>query len=210
MSPLRKVYFKSTDSIVRHEDKEWKLDDRPNVVLREFPINAFQFSIDLAPYVDRIIEKHGHEEWKAAVLTNEMHRHLGLYSIIGVKMGIRAREILQAGLDELIVETFTGNYPPVSCLTDGLQVSTGASLGRGTIFVREVGKGEPVAVFRKADQQIRLVLKQSNREEINGLIQRISSGSSHESHEYFEKIRHISIKCWLELNRNDIFDVLKF
>jgi pyrimidine-specific ribonucleoside hydrolase len=208
MSQPNKIYYKSSITRVI-KDKNWILQERPNVVLREYPHSACQFTTDLAPYVDRIIERHGHEEWKAAVLTNEMHRHLGIYSIIGVKMGIRAREILQAGLDELVVDSFTGLHPPVSCMTDGLQVSTGASLGRGTIFVREVMLGEPVAVFRKDGQQIKLILKQPIREEINTLIRAYSSSSAHETHEYFEKIRNISITYWLELDRNDIFEVYK-
>ena len=33
--------------------------------------------------------RHGLEEWKAAVLTSELHRHLGTYSIVGAKMGLR-------------------------------------------------------------------------------------------------------------------------
>ncbi len=87
----------------------------------------------MADYLDTLISIHGLEEWKAAILTNEMHRHLGAYSLVGVKMGILARELLKADLDELNVVAYTGSNPPESCLIDGLQIATGASLGRGTI-----------------------------------------------------------------------------
>jgi pyrimidine-specific ribonucleoside hydrolase len=39
--------------------------------------------------------------WKAVVLTNELHHHMGHWSIVGAKMGIRAREILAAPLDNI-------------------------------------------------------------------------------------------------------------
>ncbi len=126
---------------------------RPNVVLREYPVDPQQFSADLAPFVDQIIGKHGLEEWKAAILTHEIHRHLGVYSIIGVKMGIRAREILGSDLDELIVESFAGYEPPISCMSDGLQVSTGASLGRGTIALKNLLVNAPAALFKKGDNR---------------------------------------------------------
>ncbi|MBS0001093.1 MAG: formylmethanofuran dehydrogenase subunit E family protein [Cyclobacteriaceae bacterium] len=207
MEQARKVYYKYlSDNWVLPENR-WVLSERTNVVLRDFPVSPCEFSTDLAPFVTEIIEKHGLEEWKAAVLTNEMHRHLGIYSLIGVKMGILAREILQAGLDEMVVESFTGFIPPVSCMADGLQVSTGASLGRGTIFIKDVKQGEPVAVFIKSGQQIKLMLKREYREHVDELIHSLSRNSPSDTEGYFDKIRNISVKYWLELDRNDIFDI---
>ena len=60
------------------------------------------------------------------VLTNEFHP-TGAYSIIGAKMGIRAREILEAPFDTLRVVSHAGDAPPSSCLNYGLQMATGAS-----------------------------------------------------------------------------------
>jgi len=57
------------------------------VLLKEIPSDPILFREDIEPFVKKIIEKHGLEEWKAALLTNEFHRHLGIYSIIGAKMG---------------------------------------------------------------------------------------------------------------------------
>jgi pyrimidine-specific ribonucleoside hydrolase len=183
------------------------LQERPNVVLLKYPVDAEQFSPDLAPHVEEIIRRHGLEEWKAAILTNEMHRHLGIYSIIGVKMGIRAREILKADLDELTVFSFTGFSPPVSCMTDGLQVATGASLGRGTINVKDLRPGEPAAIFKSAEGEVKLVLNNKCREEVDKLIRSFSHASGHESHAYFDEIRKFSIGFWLDNDRNDIFEV---
>ena len=77
------------------------------------------------------------KEWKIVVLTNEFHEHMGIYSILGAKMGLRAREYFHLGIDELEILSFAGSTPPVSCLNDGLQVSTGATLGHGTITLGE-------------------------------------------------------------------------
>jgi pyrimidine-specific ribonucleoside hydrolase len=111
---------------------------------------------ELAP---RIIACHGLEEWKAAVLTSELHRHLGTYSIVGAKMGLRARERFNAALDELRVESRAGSQPPLSCLNDGLQVATGASLGRGTITVITNEPPACEAVFRYGEGRLCLRLK---------------------------------------------------
>ena len=129
------------------------LRPRPTVVLSRFPTEPSALREDVAEVADEILKRHGAEEWKAALLTNELHRHLGIYSLVGVKMGIRARELLDASLDDLSVESHAGLRPPMSCLTDGLQVATGATLGRGTIRV-EGNDPAPKAIFAKGDARL--------------------------------------------------------
>ena len=41
-------------------------------------------------------------------MTDEFHGHLGVFSIVGAKMGIRAREIFGVGPDMLNVVTYAG------------------------------------------------------------------------------------------------------
>jgi pyrimidine-specific ribonucleoside hydrolase len=177
---------------------------RTNVVLSRFPTDPEAFQPDVAPLVTEIIERHGAEEWKAALLTNELHRHLGMYSLVGVKMGIRAREVLRASLDDLRVESHAGRQPPVSCLTDGLQVATGASLGRGAIDV--VGDDqEPEAVFVSGGARLRLSLKPGIRDRIRRDVGEATRRHGPLSSEYFEEIRRLSLRYWLELGRREIF-----
>ena len=126
---------------------EMGLSPRTTVILKEFPTNPALFKTEIRPYIQKIIEKHGNEEWKACILTNEFHRHLGMWSIIGAKMGIRAREILEAPFDELDVVSFAGFKQPLSCINDGLQVSTGASLGRAAITVAHIGQPAAVSLY---------------------------------------------------------------
>lgn len=181
--------------------------ERVPVVLLKYPVEPSRFQEDLRPFVPRIIALHGVEEWKATVLTNELHRHLGIYSILGAKMGIRAREILNASLDELTVESHAGLKPPLSCLNDGLQVATGASLGRGTISVPQTAAPVVEAVFVKQGRRLRLTLKDSVKKrivsDIQGAIQRYGDVTP----EYFREVRRLSFQYWVDMNRMDIFDV---
>jgi pyrimidine-specific ribonucleoside hydrolase len=180
------------------------IEARPSVVLARFPTAPEAFQPDVAPEVAAILERHGEEEWKAAVLTNELHHHLGIYSLVGVKMGIRAREILGASLDDLRVESHAGLRPPVSCLTDGLQVSTGATLGHGSIQVA-AGDATPEAVFTRGEERLRLSLRPDVRDRIRGDVAEAVRRHGDLTPEYFQAIRRLSIRYWLDLDRREIF-----
>jgi pyrimidine-specific ribonucleoside hydrolase len=157
----------------------------------------------VSPYVNRIIERHGLEEWKAVLLTNELHRHLGMWSIIGAKMGIRAREFLGAPFDQLEVISFCGYKPPFSCTNDGIQVSTGASLGRGTITNTHLGK--PEAIFIYKDKRVLLRIKPEVKKEIGKVIKELSGKYGFRSPQYFRELDKISVKYWLEWDRKKLF-----
>jgi pyrimidine-specific ribonucleoside hydrolase len=183
------------------------LTSRPSVVFNEYPIHDELFRDDVADYLDTLISIHGLEEWKAAILTNEMHRHLGAYSLVGVKMGILARELLKADLDELNVVAYTGSKPPESCLIDGLQIATGASLGRGTIRNSIETSSTPKAVFIKDSARIRIELKTETVRMIQSEIQYNTNKFGYGSYQYFDAIRKMSIQLWVNLNRKYMFDV---
>lgn len=186
-------------------EESFSIERRPVVTFRKFPDNPEFYLADLGPLVHKIREKYGEEEWNAAVIASEMHGHLGVYSLIGVKMGIRAREILHAGMDELEVESFAGSEPPVSCLTDGLQVSTGASLGRGSVRVNSSVKQIPSARFKKGSTVLILTLKKEIVAAIRTDIQKAIDQYGLNTVRYFEEIRKYSLDYWNQLDRKDIF-----
>ena len=181
------------------------LNRRAAVVLNDFPVDPSMFKEDVRPYVKRIIERHGLEEWKACFLTNEFHRHLGIYSIVGAKMGIRAREILEAPFDELKVISITGKSPPLSCMNDGLQAATGASLGRGAIEVLEQNP-KAAAIFIYGNKKLTLEIKKDVLNRIKKDISAALKTYGGLNREYFAHIRELSIDYWLELDRKKIFD----
>ena len=181
-----------------------EIEPRPPVCLKEFPTDPSQFNELVRPYVKEIIERHGLEEWKATLLTNELHRHLGLWSIIGAKMGIRAREILGAPADAIDVVSFAGYKPPWSCINDGLQVSTGSSLARGTISVAHIGK--PVAIFVYKQRQVTLKVKPEIVKTVRRVIKELSDKYEFQSKRYFHELNKISVQYWLEWDRKKLFE----
>ena len=183
-------------------DKEDK-----SIIFNHFPVDPRLFEVDVAAISDQVIDKYGLKEWKIVVLTNEFHEHLGIYSIIGAKMGLRAREYYHIGIDELIIESLAGNNPPVSCLNDGLQVSTGATLGHGTIVVRD-DKPSPEARFTFKNSTIKIGLKESIR---NQILEDVKTGIQRHglnSPDYWNYIRKLALHYWLDLNRREIFEIM--
>ena len=59
-------------------------------VLKAISFDTTAYFQDVLPIMKETIRKYGKTEWVSGVLANELHRHLGVYAIIGVKMGIRA------------------------------------------------------------------------------------------------------------------------
>lgn len=181
------------------------LSHRQAVVFDGFPKDPACFRTDVRPHVETIITKYGMEEWKACLLTNEFHRHLGMYSIVGAKMGVRAREVLGAPFDSLSVISHAGNRPPFSCLNDGLQVSTGASLGRGTIRIKE-DAAIPKAEFVFNDTTLTLTLKQVFWNQIKADISALIKEYGGTTPEYFAKVRKLSITRWETWDRKALFE----
>jgi pyrimidine-specific ribonucleoside hydrolase len=178
-----------------------------NIVFENFPSDKEFFRSDVKEYMDEIINTNGKEEWRICVLTNEIHGHLGIYSIIGAKMGLKAREIFNVGVDQLKVLSYAGDNPPLSCMNDGLQISTGATLGEGEITIFNDSIFQPEALFIYKNQKIKIRLKKEYRERIEddisqGILQygNLTSG-------YWKLIRKLGLKYWAEWSRNKIFDI---
>lgn len=175
-----------------------------NQVVKEFPLTPSFYFKDIEPSVSDIIRKYGKDEWVSGVIANELHRHLGVFAIIGVKMGIRAREYFNTGVDEFTVVSSAGSTPPLSCMNDGLQVSTGATPGHGLLTVLNDSPA-PSAEFRYMNQKIRLTLKPEIASMISNELREINFVYGLDSDIYWELVRKNSIKYWQKLDRHDIF-----
>ncbi len=186
---------------VLDSDKEDK-----SIIFSCFPVNPNLFEEDVKAISDQIIEKHGLKEWKIVVLTNEFHEHLGIYSIIGAKMGLRAREYFNVGIDELTIESFAGSHPPISCLNDGLQVSTGATLGHGTIVVNNK-QFLPKVIFTFKNFAIEIHIKEAILNQIREDVKKGVQQYGFNSPAYWAYIRKLALHYWLELNRREIFEI---
>jgi pyrimidine-specific ribonucleoside hydrolase len=180
-----------------------------NVVFNRFPDQREMYDYDVRQIMDSAIARYGYDEWKANVMTDEFHGHLGVFSIVGAKMGIKARELFGVGPDMLEVTTYAGIKPPYSCLNDGIQVSTGATLGMGTIHIAADSITQPAAVFTYKNRSIRISLKKEYLEKVDADIDEgiVKFGLMDDG--YWKLIRRNALKYWVEWDRNKIFDVVE-
>jgi len=96
----------------------------------------------------------------------KFHGHLGPYVVLGYRMGLIANEKL--GKDPFCKNAVvhTGNTPPISCMVDGIQLSSGCTLGKGNIKI--IDNKEAIAEFsNKSNEKLRIKLKENVKEEID-------------------------------------------
>jgi len=183
--------------------------DTQEKVFSGFPFHQELFCDDVRPYIRQIIDNYGMAEWRAGVLTNEIHGHLGIYAIIGMKMGIRALEELDAEADHVHVISFAGTQPPVSCMNDGLQVSTGATLGHGLISISNDEDIRPEAIFSYNGTEVRLRLKTEYWDTIRNDVKTSAGRYGALTDPYWQEIRAHAIHYWGKWNRDEIFELIK-
>jgi pyrimidine-specific ribonucleoside hydrolase len=124
-------------------------------------------------------------------------------------MGIKVREYFGSGSDMISVVTYAGSKPPYSCLNDGIQVSTGATLGMGTIRLASDTLARPSAVFSYRGRSVRITLKKEYLDRVDADINEgiVKFGLMDDG--YWKLIRRNALKYWLEWDRNKIFDVVE-
>jgi formylmethanofuran dehydrogenase subunit E len=99
-------------------------------------------------------------------IIKKFHGHLGPYVIIGYRMGLIANKRLGNDPFSKNAEVWADKKPPGSCIIDGIQISSGCTLGKGNISVKE--SDAPKAIFsNKKGKQIQIVLKPSVKNEID-------------------------------------------
>ncbi len=98
---------------------------------------------------------------------SEFHGHLGPYVVVGYRMGQAANRLLGPDPFGKTALVLTGGKPPKSCLVDGIQLSSGCTLGKGLIGV--VDQGEVAAVFMSKTRQAtsKISLKKALADEIS-------------------------------------------
>jgi len=85
------------------------------------------------------------------------HGHLGPYLALGIRMGLLAvRALKPSGHHELSATVWTPTSPPKSCLLDGVQISSGCTLGKANIKVREARLTK--TKFRKGKRTVTMEL----------------------------------------------------
>ncbi len=71
----------------------------------------------------------------------KLHGHLGPFLVAGVRMGLLALSLLgSTGYFGITAVSETGYETPLSCLTDGVQIGSGCTTGKGNLQVVESGR----------------------------------------------------------------------
>ena len=99
----------------------------------------------------------------------QFHGHLGPYAVIGYRMGRIANEKLGKDPFSKRAHVWTSNIPPMSCVIDGIQMSSGCTVGKGNLTL--LSGNIPKARFSKNDgKQIEIYLRESVKNEIDSTV----------------------------------------
>jgi pyrimidine-specific ribonucleoside hydrolase len=178
-----------------------------NRVFAAFPVDTALYKPGYASILNETIEKFGLIEWKAICMTNEVHGHTGIYSIVGAKMGIRAMEFFNVGVNNMEVITFAGSNPPLSCFNDGVQISTGATIGQGLITVSDSVSAVPSAIFEFNHQKVHISLKPEIAMQMQQEISECVKNFGLLSDKYWLYIEDLAIRYWVGFDRQEIFTI---
>lgn len=180
-----------------------------NQVFSSFPVDTALYKPAYAKILKSTINKFGLVEWKAICLTNEIHGHTGIYSIIGAKMGIRAMEYFNVGVNNLYVTSFAGLKPPLSCLNDGIQISAGTTIGQGLITVSDSVLKIPTAIVEFNNRKIKISLKKEIAERMQQDIKHAISTYGLLTENYWFYIEKLALQYWSEYDKYEIFTIEK-
>jgi formylmethanofuran dehydrogenase subunit E len=87
----------------------------------------------------------------------KFHGHLGSFLVLGMKAGLCANEILGKDGFKMHARVETVTTPPRSCFVDGVQLTTGCTMGKCNV---ELVNGKSLSVtFTRADKQLTLCVK---------------------------------------------------
>lgn len=117
------------------------------------------------------VERPKQREWSEDLLDRaiEFHGHGGPFMVVGLRMGLIALRRLDArGWFDLRCRVSLRWRPPFSCVIDGIQSSTGCTMGKHNVEVEE--RDGIAAEFTRGDGRIEIVLKEEALEEIRGAL----------------------------------------
>jgi pyrimidine-specific ribonucleoside hydrolase len=182
--------------------------ERPMNVLLGLPQDAMLYNAEAAALIrEDIPAKYGSEEWNAVVLTHEFHQHVGVYTLLGAKMAVRAREVLGAPMRAVKVISETTRRQPFACMVDGLQVGLGSTLGQNLITVPDAAVPAVAARFEYEGHTIRLSLKLEYVDRIEKIIEDARQLHGDLTPEYFHAVEKASYDVWKTFDRKEVFEL---
>lgn len=116
----------------------------------------------------------------------EFHGHLGPFLVLGVKMGLLGRNIFG---ERCSVEVQTMRKPPLSCIIDGVQISSGSTVGNGGLVIK--GSEEVSSFFKSNGSTLKILLKK----EIQTDLLKVCKGATKKK---LEIVAHQMVKISME------------
>lgn len=101
------------------------------------------------------------EELKKA---QDFHAHLGPYLVIGMRMGEAVTKRLGNQRFTTKILAYTGTTPPLSCIIDGLQLTTPCTVGNGGIKISSEGEARIKAT--KGQKTLCISLKEEVKRDV--------------------------------------------
>jgi formylmethanofuran dehydrogenase subunit E len=92
------------------------------------------------------------------VAGGRFHGHIGPFLAVGLKMGLTANERLGRDPMDMKAVVRVEARPPRSCVVDGIQYSTGCTMGKGNITI-EPDPAQVAARFSTKTGAIQITLK---------------------------------------------------
>jgi len=125
----------------------------------------------------------------------EFHGHVGPFMVVGLRMGLTALKLLDAyGWFDIRCHITLQWSPPDSCVIDGIQSSTGCTMGKRNI---EVEEGDGIAAhFTNGNEKLSIILKQDVLEQIRETL----------TEEGEESVKEL-MKMLIESSENSIFEI---
>lgn len=93
-------------------------------------------------------------------------------------------------------------------LNDGIQVSTGCTIGHGLIKVANDTLKLPKADFIYMNRKITITLKEQYKSEIEQEIRNLVVVHGIDSNIYWDLVRNLAISYWAHWDRHEIFEVI--
>ena len=175
-------------------------------VLKALPLEAEAYQPAAAELIRQgVIERYGEEEWASIVLTHELHNHVGIMTVVGAKMAVRARELMHAPMRQVRILSETGPEPPFACAVDGMQAGLASTYAQQLIEAPETDTPTLAATFTLGNKSLHLALRPDYESRIRHFIHSATEAHGNLTPAYFEAIEDYCYEVWADFDRQVIF-----
>jgi len=176
------------------------------VTFKSFPMDTSLYRQDLRSLSKQLIPKYGIQEWRAGVIAAELHGHMNLATLVGVKMGVRMMEYFRALPGELEIISYLNPSPPLSAINDGIQAACKATPGNGKLQINN-SHSQPRALATYHGRQVEIIMKKEPLNKLQEAMEKLNINHSPHTPSYRKALRDRTLHYWQEWDRKDMFRI---